>query len=113
MSVHEEDDGESLRRELIDQFGDAVMEDDPPSTEDGFGETDSLMPDEDEGPIDFSTTAAQAISSSSEDEDEEEEEETRETNPLRRLIKVRGGFHEHEQVPYRYLVFTSSMRCVS
>ncbi len=87
MSVYGDDDDVSLRRELLAQFSNEVMEDDPAQQQDEFGDGDSLMPEDEEGPLDFSTGGSHVVSSSSEDEEDEEVEE-QEPNPLRRLIKV-------------------------
>jgi hypothetical protein len=87
MSVNGDGDDLSLRQELVDRFGDDVLNDDTSAMEEDGGDNSELATED--GPLDFSATGTNhAVSSSSGDDDEDEEEEEPETNPLRRLIKA-------------------------
>jgi hypothetical protein len=90
-----DEDDMSLRQHLVDEFGDAVLQDDVQSVME-TNEDDDLTSDahDDEGPIDFSmpdnthVVSSSSSSSSSDEDDEESDDEGRgETNPLRRIIQ--------------------------
>jgi hypothetical protein len=90
---HGDEDDMSLRQHLVDECGDAVLQDDEQSvmdTQDGDEVTSEIAPDDDI-PLDFSTTRnAHAVSSSSSDDDDDEEDEEEnhdDENPLHRLTK--------------------------
>jgi hypothetical protein len=96
MSLAGDEDDMSLRQQLVDQFGDEILEDDEQSrmdTSEHEDVGDDVIPDD--SPLDFSvprrhnvssSSSSDSSSSSSDDEDEPTNAQT-ETNPLRRIIQ--------------------------